>query len=339
MAVTIKDIAKIANVSHTTVSRALRGHPAIAAGTIARIQKISDEIGYIPNTAARGLKTQRSGVFGVIVRRIVDPFFSEVLNGIEDVLQAEGYTLFLAASNRDSQREKAIIRTMSERRVDGVIFCSTQVGEEHLQQLHRFGVPSVLINNQALEDTAVASVFHDDADGSYQITQHLIELGHTQIGYLGNNHAGRTTEDRLHGYQQAMREAGLAVLPEYSINGPNGLPEGGVAGIQQYLALGTCPTAVVCYNDMMAIGAIQALHREGRRVPDDCSITGFDNVELSAYVAPPLTTFDQPKFEMGRQAALMMLRLLAENPPTTTADIRILRGKLCVRASTAPPRK
>ena len=339
MAVTIKDIARAAGVSHTTVSRALRRHPAIATDTIDRIQQLAKELGYVPNTVARGLKTNRSGVLGVIVRRIVDPFFAEVLHGIEDVLHDEGYSLFLAASNRDPDREKEIVRLMSERRVDGVLICSTQVGEEHRQQLERFSAPSVLINNQASEDSA-HSVYHDDADGSRQLTRHLIQLGHTRIAYLGNARAGRTTEDRRCGYQAALSESGLTLRPEYITNGPNGLAEGGVLGVQHFLALAQPPTAVVCYNDVMAIGAIQALQRAGRLVPGDCSVTGFDDIELAAYVNPSLTTFSQPKYELGRQAATMMLRLLNNGAGAglpATSDIVRLRGELVVRASTAPP--
>jgi DNA-binding LacI/PurR family transcriptional regulator len=337
VAVTIKDIAKVAGVSHTTVSRALRGNPAIAPQTVARIQQIAGELHYVPNTVARGLKTSRSGVLGVIVRRIVDPFFSEVLQGIEDVLHAAGYSLFLAASDRDPDREKAIVRAMSERRVDGVIICSSQVGEEHRQQLERFGVRTVLINNQASEDSAY-SVYHDDVAGSRAITGHLLALGHRRISYLGNARAGRTSADRWQGYAEAMAAAGAPILPGYVVQGPNGLPEGGASGAEHFLLLAQRPTAIVCYNDMMAIGAMQALQQAGQRVPADCSITGFDNIELAAYVTPALTTFDQPKYELGQQAAGMMLRLLGEEPgPAVEPAILVLRGKLCVRDSTGPP--
>ncbi|MCI0395917.1 MAG: LacI family transcriptional regulator [Chloroflexi bacterium] len=337
MAVTIKSIAKVANVSHTTVSRALRGHPAIAQETTARIHQIANELGYVPNTVARGLKTSRSHVLGVVVRRIVDPFFSEVLNGIEDVLHAEGYSLFLASSNRDPKREKAIVRTMSERRVEGVIFCSTQVGQEHQRYLERLGVPRVLINNQDPGDTLAYSIFHDDVYGSYELTHYLIGLGHRRIAYLGNQRGGRTSEDRRQGYEQALQEAGLPVQPGYVVNGPNGVPAGGAESAGQFLALAERPTAIVCYNDMMAIGAIRTLIEAGLRVPDDCSITGFDNVELSAYVTPPLTTFDQPKYELGRQAATMMLRLLEDRTAAPETSIKVLRGKLCIRDSAGPP--
>ena len=338
MAVTIKDIAEIAQVSHTTVSRALRNHPAISKNTAVRIQKIADELGYVPNTVARGLKTSSSRVLGVIVRRIDDPFFGEVVDGIEEALQAEGYSLFLAASHRDPEREKAIIRTMSEHRVDGVIICSTQIGIEQVAQLQKFGVPAVLVNNQA-QETLTSSIFHDDEYGSYEITRHLLNLGHTQIGYLGNANAGKTNEDRLRGYKRALADAGLPVVEAFIKAGPNGLAEGGALAMQDCLQLAERPSALLCYNDMMAIGAIQTLQTAGLRVPDDCSVAGFDNISLSAYVSPPLTTFHQPKKEIGREAALMMLRCLQAETKDAEPEIKLLRGELVWRASTAPPQE
>lgn len=339
MAVTIKDIAQIANVSHTTVSRALRDHPGIAPATTARIKQIAREMGYVPSAVARGLKTSRSGVLGVMVRRITDPFLSEVLQGIEDVLYEEGYSLFLAASNRDAQREKAIVRLMSERRVDGVIVCSSQVSEEHRRRLERFGVPTVLINNQAVEESSYA-VYHDDVWGSRQVVGHLLALGHRRIAYLGNARGGRTTQDRLRGYREGMSAAGLEVPAAYLVTAPNGLAEGGAVGAQTLLNLARRPSAIVCYNDLMAIGAMQVLQRAGVVVPHDCSVAGFDNVELAAYVNPPLTTFDQPKYKLGQQAATMLLRLLDEESEPEgkgAASMMMLRGRLCVRDSTAPP--
>nr|NIP23030.1 LacI family transcriptional regulator [Phycisphaerae bacterium]NIR62402.1 LacI family transcriptional regulator [candidate division Zixibacteria bacterium]NIU12624.1 LacI family transcriptional regulator [candidate division Zixibacteria bacterium]NIW43407.1 LacI family DNA-binding transcriptional regulator [Gammaproteobacteria bacterium]NIX26845.1 LacI family DNA-binding transcriptional regulator [Phycisphaerae bacterium] len=181
MAVTIKDIARAAGVSHTTVSRALREHPAISDKTTHRIKQLAAELGYVPSAAARGLKTSRSQVLGVIVRRIVDPFFAEVLQGIEDVLHAAGYSLFLAASHRDEAREQKVLQAMGERRVDGVIISSAQIRLEQLRQLNRFNIPFVLINNQALDKPDIYSVYHDDEYGSRELVQYLLDLGHKRI--------------------------------------------------------------------------------------------------------------------------------------------------------------
>ncbi|HIP69897.1 MAG TPA: LacI family transcriptional regulator [Anaerolineae bacterium] len=337
MAVTIKDIAEIAQVSHTTVSRALRRHSAISRDTAVRIRQIADELGYIPNTVARGLKTSSSHVFGVTVCRIDDPFIGEVIDGIEETLQAEGYSLFLAASHYEPEREKAIIRTMNEHRVDGVIICSPQADVEQVQQLQKFGVPTVLVNNQA-QEAATSSVSHDDEYGSYELTRHLLTLGHTDIGYLGNGIAGKINEDRLCGYRRALTDAGLPFREELVFAGPNGLAVGGGLAVEQYLRLGQRPSALVCFSDMMAIGALQVLQKNGLHVPQDCSIVGFGNISFSAYVTPPLTTFHQPQREIGREAALMALRLLRGGANDAEPETKLLRGELVVRDSTAPAR-
>ncbi len=338
MAVTIKDIAKVAGVSHTTVSRALRDHPAISAETTTRIKQLAHELSYVPSAAARGLKTNRSQALGVIVRRIDDPFFAEVLHGIEDALHNVGYSLFLAASHRDPVREREIMQAMGERRVEGVLINSTLISPEQWHQLDRFGVPSVLINNQSMDEPDTYAVYHDDAYGSCQIAQHLLRLGHRRIAYLGNERGGRPNVTRQQGYEGALQEANVPIHHDYIAYGHSGTPEGGGDGMQEFLALVQLPTAIICYNDMMAVGAIQACQQAGLRVPEDVSITGFDNVNLASYITPPLTTFHQPKYALGQEAARMMLRVLNSKMEVNVLDVLVLRGELIVRASTAPPK-
>jgi len=337
MAITIKDIAKVAGVSHTTVSRALNGHPAISTETVERIKLLAEELGYVPSAAARGLKTNRSHVLGVIVHRIEDPFLAEVLKGIEDTLHVSEYSLFLAATRRDPKREQRVIQVMGERRVDGVIISSTQINFDRIRQLNRFGIPFVLINNQAMDEPDTYSIYHDDAYGSSQIMQHLLDLGHERIAYLGYSLGGRTNAKRLEGYEIALRQSGLRQRSEYIASATIGTPAGGAQGIQALLGLKELPTAVMCYNDMMAIGAIQAIQRAGLHVPKDISITGFDNIDLSAYITPALTTFHQPKYELGTKAAAMMLRVLNDDTEISEPDVQVLRGELTLRESTAPP--
>jgi DNA-binding LacI/PurR family transcriptional regulator len=334
---TIKDIAKLAGVAHTTVSRALRGSPLIAADTAERIQRIAAELGYQPSAAARSLKTNRSQVLGVIVSHIADPFFSEILEGIEDEAQQCGYSLFIAASQHDPQRERAIVKTMREHRVDGAIICSTPFSPEQSQQLLAYNIPIVVINNQAAEDYRY-SIYHDDVDGSQQITKHLIALGHRRIAYLGNGLSGRTNHERLSGFRQSMQAAGLPIPDEFIHDVPGGDLENGLGGVDQFLALPIRPTAIFCFNDLLAIGAIQGLRRAGLAVPENCSVAGFDNITFSAYTHPPLTTLDQPKRQIGSEAARLMLALLApqDNPPPAQR-IQVLKGRLLLRGSTAPP--
>lgn len=337
MPVTIKDIAKQAGVSHSTVSRALRSSPLISDETTERIRQIAAEMGYLPSAAARSLKTNRSRALGVIVSNIDDPFFSEILQGIEENAQERGYSMIIAASQRDPKREENIVRDMRERGVDGVIICSSSFSAEQQRKILEFGIPIVIINNQSAEGYRY-SVYHDDVDGSRQVTRHLIDLGHKNIAYLGNALSGRTTQDRQTGFRLEMASAGLAVPDEYIIEVAGGGPENGFTALNHFLELKNPPTALFCFNDMMAIGVLSGLHQAGLRVPEDLSVVGFDNIKLSSYTTPPLTTLDQPKHYIGEEAARLLLDLLdplsGEAPPQQA--IQILKGKLLVRKSTAP---
>jgi DNA-binding LacI/PurR family transcriptional regulator len=336
MPVTIKDIAKQAGVAHTTVSRAMRGSSLISTETTQRIQMIATEMGYSPSAAARTLKTNRSQALGVIIRNVSDPFFSEILQGIEEVAQASGYSLLMAASQRDHEHEQAIVQDMVERRVDGIIICSTPVSTEQSRQLASFGVPIVMVNNQAAEEYRY-SIYHDDVDGSRQVTHHLIELGHRKIAYLGNANAGRSTLDRQTGFQQELSLAGIAIPAAYIHQAPGGCPEDGLAGLEHFITLPILPTALVCYNDMMALGVLQGLQSAGIPVPAQMSVTGFDNIIFSAYTNPPLTTFDQPKRFIGAEAARLVLGLLNGDEESADPKIQMLKGSLLVRGSTARP--
>jgi len=294
-------------------------------------------LGYQPSAAARSLKTNRSQAVGVIVSHIADPFFSEILQGIDEVAQQRGYSLFIAASQRNPARERAIVKTMREHRVDGVIICSAPFSAEQSRLLLSYEIPIVVINNQSAEDYRY-SIYHDDLAGSQQVTQHLIDLGHQRIAYLGNALSGRTNQERLSGFRTQMQAAGLP-LPDGFIHEVEGSdPEHGLSGAEHFLTLSERPTAIFCFNDLLATGVLKGLHQAGLSVPQDCSVAGFDNITYSAYTNPPLTTFDQPKREIGTQAARLLLGLLdhteADSPPPTT---QTLKGTLLVRASTAPP--
>ena len=228
---------------------------------------------------------------------------------------------------------------MVEHRVDGVIICSTPFSAEQARLLLEYDRPIVVVNNQSAEDYRY-SIYHDDVDGSRQITRHLLDLGHQRIAYLGNAASGRTTLDRLSGFQYELASAGLTALPEYLYQAPGGGAQDGLVAVGHFLDLPERPTALVCFNDMMAVGALKGLQQAGLRVPSDCSVTGFDNITFSAYTQPALTTFDQPKRFIGAEAARLILGLMqspAGDGSTAEPVIRLLKGQLLVRESTASP--
>lgn len=336
MPVTIKDIAKAAGVSHTTVSRALNGSSAVASATAQRILETAERLGYVPNSVARSLKTKRSNLLGVMITRFDDPFFAEVLHGIEDRLSERDYSFIVAASNKDPHLETEIVQRMSERRVEGVIVCSTQVGEAHRDRLNAFGVPSVLVNNQDLEDLPFA-VSHDDVDGARRLTRHLLELGHTRLGYIGNAAAMRTTLDRLQGVRMELAAHGLTLDAELQVDGVEGNEAAGMTAARRLLQRPFPPSALVCFNDRMALGALGACRAAGLDIPRDISITGFDDIPAAPYSTPALTTWRQPKYQIGQQAVDMMFQLLQGRLQTTQPSAtRSLKGALQVRASTGP---
>jgi DNA-binding LacI/PurR family transcriptional regulator len=338
MPVTIKDIAKITGVSHSTVSRALGGNSLISEETSSRIRKVARELGYQPSAAARSLKTKQTKVIGVILNSIDDPFFSEILFGIEDAAQQAGYSLFIAASQYDSLREQNIVQTMMEQRTDGVIICSSSFSADKGRQLLANKFPIVVVNYKANENFNY-SIYHDDVDGSQQVTSHLIQLGHKKIAYFGNSKSGRTTQDRLIGFRTEMKNAGLDIPSEYIFEVEGSEPQLGKIGLDYFQKLPNPPTAIMCFNDMLAIGLLRACKISGIKVPEDISITGFDNITFSAFTNPPLTTLDQPKYSIGNEAAQLLLDLLKnmENSNNTHKE-KILKGRLLVRESTTAPK-
>lgn len=338
MTVTIKDIARAAGVSHTTVSRALHDHPLISKDTRQQIKQLALKMGYVPSATARGLKTRRTRALGVVVSQIDDPFWSDVVHGVDEILHPAGYSLFIAATHRDKQREKEVAQAMVQRGVDGVILCAPQFSPEQSHLLRTYGLPTVMVNNEGAIESRFL-VFNDDRYGIRLITRHVIELGHRRIAFLGNRVGGRTTEEREAGFREEMQAANLTVEEDYVQLAPQGTPSGGFEGAQHLLALPELPTAIVCYNDFMAVGVYSSLFQAGLRVPQNVSVTGFDDIAMSAYVTPPLTTLRQFKRELGKQAARLMLRIQGEEggAAPSSAERMALRGELVVRASTAPP--
>jgi DNA-binding LacI/PurR family transcriptional regulator len=275
-------------------------------------------------------------VIGVIVSSIADPFFSEILFGIEECALEGGYSLFIAASQNDPGRERKIVQTMMEQRTDGVIICSSSFSSEQGRQLLAYGFPIVVVNHQGAENFNF-SIYHDDIDGSRQVTRHLIELGHKRIAYLGNSLSGRTTQDRLNGFQTEMDKADLAIPGEFIHHVNGGEPKYGLEGLEYFLQLKNRPTAVVCFNDLLAIGVLKGCAQKGIKVPGELSVTGFDNIVYSAFTTPALTTLDQPKRSIGEESAQLLLNLLNPSGDNSSENskTKVLKGRLLVRDSTA----
>jgi LacI family repressor for deo operon, udp, cdd, tsx, nupC, and nupG len=298
------------------------------------IRRIAEREGYRPSAAARSLVTRRTNTIGVVVTNISDPFVAGVVSGIEDAAEQRGYSVFLANSNAEPEREKRVVRSFEERRVDGIIVTSSRVGALHVSMLSQMEVPIVLLNNQHPSEAAY-SVMIDNEGGSYAATHHLVESGHRRIAYIGDRYGHQSDTERLAGYRRAIESAGLEFDADLVQRG-DGKPEGAREALARLLALPKRPTAVFCYNDMSALGAMHEARIAGLSVPEDLSLVGFDDLYISQYLRPPLTTVRQPMAEMGRLAAHTLLRLLAKEQPEQTVKVP---GKLIVRESTARPRE
>jgi len=331
--VSIKDIARAAHVSHSTVSRALRNSPLVNPETRALIRKLADEQGYTVSAVARSLVTKRTNTIGVVVTSIANPFVGEIVNGIEEFALAHGYSVFLATCHADPVRELRAVRSFQEQRVDGILVNSSRVGSLYLPLLEEMKVPIVLINNQHPGEF-VYSVSIDNLNAGRVAARHLVHLGRKRVGYVGNRFGLQADMERFSGYRQILEETDIGFQPEYVAHG-DGKPEGGMRAMERLLALPEPPTAVFCYNDMEAIGAMRAIREHGWSVPGDLSVVGLDDLFLASYTDPPLTTVQQPKHQMGCLAAEILLQLLSGGKPESRVT---LTGQLMVRQSTAPPR-
>ena len=331
---TIKDLAQMASVSHSTVSRALRNSPLIDPKTAARIQSIARNAGYRASALARGLVTQTTKTVGAVVTTIADPFVSEVLSGIEETANRRGYSVFLAESNTDSELEIKAVHSFAERWVDGIVVTSSRVGSLHFELLSEMRVPIVLVNNQH-PGASAHSVMIQNVEGSRQAVQHLIRLGHRRIAYIQDKFGYQSDAERLAGYRAALRHAGVTFSKELVVSG-DGKAKGGMIAMRNLLGLQAPPTAVFCYNDMTALGALRCIHDERLEVPQDISLVGFDDLFIASYTQPRLTTVRQPKRQLGQLAMESLFTLMSGHDSVDSISVP---AELIVRESTAPPRE
>jgi DNA-binding LacI/PurR family transcriptional regulator len=324
----IKYVARAAGVSPATVSRALRNHPRIREGTATRIRRLAEELRYTPSLPTRSLVTADTATISLVITYASDPFLGPLIHGVEDAARSNGYSVFLSSSHRDADREQDIVHSLYERRVTGIIVTGSRIDAGYLQLCERFPVPVALINCPDLR----FSLSTDNQKGAYQAAEHLVELGHRRIAYVANPHSCGTALDRLTGYRMALADHGIPFDERLAVEG-DGTPQGGAQAMQQLLALSQPPTAVICFNDLTAMDVVHVLSRANRKVRRDCSVIGFDDLELAAYYCPPLTTVRQPSYRLSQAAMSMMLQLI-KSGVALPGDL--LPTELAVRETTGP---
>jgi DNA-binding LacI/PurR family transcriptional regulator len=328
----IKHIARVANVSHSTVSRALRGSPLVNPKTADRIRRIASAANFRPSSVGRSLATGRTHAIGVLVANVADPFSTEVVSSIEEVANEKRYSLILASSKFDPAREIKELQAFEEHRVDGVLVVASCLGDSNQELFRKPKMPMVLLNSQCAGE-AGHTVSIDNIEASQMAVRFLIQLGHQRIGYIGQRGKFQVDAARHLGYRQAIESSGLPYYPEL-VTHCDAQPEHGMGATDHLLSLPNRPTAVFCYNDLTAFGAIKAAQNRGLRIPEDFSIVGFDDLVFASYTTPPLTTVRQPKNQMGRVATEMLLRLIDGSKLEVP---RKLQTEFILRGTTAPP--
>jgi DNA-binding LacI/PurR family transcriptional regulator len=339
--VSIKDIAKAAGVSYSTVSRALHDSTLISEEVRLEIRKIAVSMGYTPNALAQSLQSHQTNSVGLVITTISDPFFADVVHGVEEEAKKAGISVFLATTNNDPEEEISIIETFSRRRVDGVIVASSRIGAGYANRLEQIRIPVIMVNTEAEEEGKfIFSASVDDQAGACLAVNHLIDLGHRRIGYLGVSNRLVSNKHRLEGYLATLKNHSIDVNSDWVIINSDNAP-GDLSldfKIGQQLGeeiLKTDVTAIFCYCDTIAAGVMDTCRKAYKSIPEQISIVGFDDNIISEILYPPLTTIHQPEKEIGVKAMQMIISSLAGED---VEDV-ILDPSLVIRESTAPPPK
>ncbi|MDW6002701.1 DNA-binding transcriptional regulator CytR [Vibrio mangrovi] len=331
---TMKDVAQLAGVSTATVSRALMNPEKVSPSTRKRVEDAVLEAGYSPNSLARNLRRNESKTIVAIVPDICDPYFTEIIRGIEDAAVEHGYLVLLGDSGQQKKRESSFVNLVFTKQADGMLLLGTDLPFDASKSEQK-NLPPMVMACEYAPELELPTVHIDNLTSAFEIVNYLTQMGHKRIGEIAGPDSAALCHFRHQGYMQALRRAGITMNPAYYYKGDFSF-EAGVKAIRQLLGLSDPPGAVFCHNDMMAIGAIQEAKRLGVRVPQDLSVVGFDDINFAQYCDPPLTTVSQPRYEIGRQAMLMMLEVLRGHD--VRAGSRLLETKLVIRDSVAPPR-
>lgn len=324
---TIKKIAELANVSNATVSKILNGKDKnISESTRQRVLEIVKSEGYIPNEIAKSLKMKRTKTIGIIMPDVMNLFFSELARGVEDAAERKGYSVILCNSDNKESKEKRYIQMLQEKMVDGIILTASESSAS--KSLKRRNTPMVLLDREIAIDEKVGRITADNEKGAYNATNYLIQKGCKNIGIISADNKNKPSAQRLKGYENALVDNGLEVdknkifLQYYTI-------ESGYIGTMTLLDR-TEIDSIFCGNDLIAIGSIRALKEKNIKVPDEVKVIGFDDISISQYMDPPLTTIKQPIYEMGEEAVRMLVSIIEKKD---TEMAKVLKTKLIERGS------
>ncbi|AXX00393.2 DNA-binding transcriptional regulator CytR [Cronobacter sakazakii] len=333
-AATMKDVAVRARVSTATVSRALMNPEKVSQATRNRVEQAAIDVGYLPGSLNRNLKRNESRTILVIVPDICDPFFSEIIRGIEVTAADQGYLVLIGDCAHQNQQEKTFIDLIITKQIDGMLLLGSRLPFDASKEEQR-NLPPMVMANEFAPELELPTVHIDNLTAAFNAVNYLHELGHQRIACIAGPEEMPLCHYRLQGYVQALRRSGMTVDPHYIARG-DFTYEAGANALEQLLSLPQPPTAIFCHSDVMALGALSMAKRRGFRVPDDLSIIGFDNIALAEFCDPPLTTVAQPRFDIGREAMLLLLSQL--NGHTVSSGSRLLDCELVLRGTTRAPK-
>jgi len=334
MSVTIKDIAKTAQVSINTVSRALNDKDDVNAETKARILHIAKEMNYTPNLLAKSLHTKQTKTIGVIVTDNSNPYYASVIKGIEDFANTKGYSIILTNTDETIQKEKKALTVLKEKRVDGILITPARTTEKNIQDLKKLNIPLIMVN-RSTEDPSINYIKTDNVYGGYLGVKRLLDIGRTKLAYIAGPKTISSVQERYAGGLKALQEKGLTAK-DISVYVTNLKMDGGYEVMKDILKSKNIPTGVFAYSDLIAIGAMRAIREKGLHIPNDIAVVGYDDIELASYLEVKLTTVRQPSFEIGKQAAEKMIQYL-EHKDREAADKKpihiLLQPELIIRDS------
>ena len=331
----IRDVARRAKVSTATVSRTVNQVATVDAQLAKRVWKAIEELGYYPNRQARALVSGRSRVFGLIVSEITNPFFPEIVQTFETLAVEQHYEILLTSTIHDPKRMELAVRRMIEGRVDGVAILTFGMEEDLLEHLRFRNLPLVFVDIGP-KAPRVSNIRVDYADGIRQAVQHLAALRHERIGFIAGPLRLRSAMARKDAFQASMKEIGLPVNPDFLVEGDHRL-EGGKRALKKLAELRERPTAVLCSNDMTAIGVMREAFELNIKVPQDLSVIGFDDIRMAEFLTPPLTTVQMSQSELARLAFEALLKEVKRETPIPEGSEYVLKTHLVLRNSTTFP--
>lgn len=329
---TIRDVARAAGASPSTVSRVLTGRAYVSPEKREAVLQAMRALNYRPNLIARSLKTATTLNVGLIITEIQSPFYSAAAKGVQDRLLADGYSVFLCDTLEDPDRELQYLRNLQDKGVDGIIFAPTGGNAVHIASLAASGLPLVQIDRQVTPQAS--AVLTDNFGATYEAITHLITRGHRRIGLIGFQRQVTTATERFRGYQRALADAGLPYDERYVRSGEP-TSDAGCAMAKEMLQLPTPPTALFAMNGRLGIGVLRAIRDMGLAIPDDVAIVAFDDMEAFALMTPPISAVAHPAYDIGYQAADLLLEAIKEKEKGQPFQPRtvVVPARLIVRAS------